>query len=76
MYLNEATLLENMRKRFMDDNIYTYTANILLAINPYHTLDIYSKDLQAKYRGASLGVEAPHVYAIGRWRFFLASSLP
>ncbi|EDQ91661.1 uncharacterized protein MONBRDRAFT_19467 [Monosiga brevicollis MX1] len=64
MYLNEATLLHNLRRRFMKDDIYTYTANILLAINPYHTLDIYGKEVQARYRGASLGVEPPHVYAI------------
>jgi myosin-6 len=64
MYLNEATLLHNLKRRFMKDHIYTYTANILLAINPYHTLDIYTKEIQAKYRGTSLGVESPHVYAI------------
>ena len=66
MYLNEATLLHNLRKRFMEDKIYTYTANILLAINPYHTLDIYSKKELAAYQGKSLGVMPPHVYAIGR----------
>eukprot|EP00056_Hartaetosiga_gracilis_P005905 m.90743 g.90743 ORF g.90743 m.90743 type:complete len:135 (+) comp12313_c0_seq1:1971-2375(+) len=34
MYLNEGTLLNNLRRRFMKDKIYTYTANILLALNP------------------------------------------
>eukprot|EP00055_Hartaetosiga_balthica_P015565 m.92745 g.92745 ORF g.92745 m.92745 type:complete len:1216 (+) comp8899_c1_seq1:183-3830(+) len=64
MYLNEGTLLNNLRRRFMKDKIYTYTANILLALNPYHTLDIYSEDIIKTYRGMSLGVLAPHVYAI------------
>ena len=40
MYLNEATLLYNLERRFAKDEIYTYTANILLAINPYHTLSM------------------------------------
>lgn len=40
MYLNEATLLHNLEKRFAKDDIYTYTANILLALNPYHTLNM------------------------------------
>jgi len=64
MYLNEATLLHNLRKRFMKDEIYTYTANILLALNPYHSLDIYTPSIIKSYQGASLGVMPPHVYAI------------
>ncbi len=38
MYLNEAM---HLRKRFMIDEVYTFTANILLALNPYHSLNIY-----------------------------------
>jgi myosin-6 len=64
MFLNEGTLLNNLRRRFMEDKIYTYTANILLAINPYHTLDIYTKANIDAYQGKSLGVLSPHVYAI------------
>ena len=65
MYLNEATLLNNLRKRFMKDGIYTYTANILLALNPYHSLDFYTSAIVKSYQGMSLGVMPPHVYAIG-----------
>lgn len=64
MFLNEATLLHNLDKRFATDDIYTYTANILLAINPYHSLDIYTADLVKAYQGKSLGTLPPHVYAI------------
>ena len=66
MYLNEATLLHNLRKRFMTDDVYTYTANILLAINPYHSLNIYTTDIVKKYQGKSLGTLPPHVFAIGK----------
>ena len=65
MYLNEATLLHNLRRRFLQDEVYTYTANILLAINPYHTLNIYTSDNVKKYQGKSLGTLPPHVFAIG-----------
>eukprot|EP00041_Stephanoeca_diplocostata_P021487 m.501100 g.501100 ORF g.501100 m.501100 type:complete len:1220 (-) comp21837_c1_seq3:181-3840(-) len=64
MFLNEATLLHNLDKRFAKDEIYTYTANILLALNPYHSLDIYTPENVKKYQGMSLGVLPPHVYAI------------
>ena len=36
MYLNQATLLHNLRLRYKQDKIYTYVANILIAVNPYH----------------------------------------
>ena len=80
MYLNEATLLHNLRKRFMIDEVYTFTANILLALNPYHSLNIYTPEHVKKYQGKSLGTLPPHVFAIGMfWRtcllipFILAS---
>ena len=38
MYLNEATLLNNVRRRYAKDEIYTYVANILVALNPYKPL--------------------------------------
>lgn len=65
MYLNEASLLHNLRKRFELDYIYTYTANILLAVNPYKQLGIYDQASIDRYRGKSLGVEPPHIFAIG-----------
>lgn len=75
MFLNEATLLYNLKCRYMKDYIYTYTANILLAINPYHTLDIYSQKVVQSYLGKSLGVMPPHVYAIGMWCSNVGSAL-
>lgn len=65
MYLNEATLLHNLRRRYMTDNIYTYTANILLALNPYHSLNMYTDKHVKEYQGKSLGVLPPHVFAVG-----------
>jgi myosin-6 len=64
MYLNEATLLHNLDRRFQEDLIYTYTANILLALNPYHSIDCYGAALVKQYQGKSLGVLPPHIYAI------------
>jgi len=64
MYLNEATLLHNLRRRYLKDDIYTFTANILLALNPYHTLDCYTDKHVKEYQGKSLGVLPPHVFAI------------
>ncbi|XP_049829322.1 myosin heavy chain 95F isoform X2 [Schistocerca gregaria] len=66
MYLNPATLLHNVRLRYYKDKIYTYVANILLAVNPYFEIkDLYSKNTIKSYQGKSLGVMPPHVFAIG-----------
>ncbi|XP_064412568.1 unconventional myosin-VI isoform X2 [Latimeria chalumnae] len=65
MYLNEATLLHNIKVRYSKDKIYTYVANILIAVNPYFDIPkIYSSETIKKYQGKSLGTMPPHVYAI------------
>lgn len=65
MYLNEATLLHNIKVRYSKDRIYTYVANILIAVNPYFDIPkIYSSDTIKLYQGKSLGTMPPHVFAI------------
>ncbi|EDO36037.1 predicted protein [Nematostella vectensis] len=65
MFLNEGTLLNNLRVRYKKDKIYTYVANILLAVNPYHEVkELYTKETIMKYHGKSLGTLPPHVFAI------------
>lgn len=65
MYLNEATLLHNIKVRYSKDRIYTYVANILIAVNPYFDIPkIYSSDSIKSYQGKSLGTMPPHVFAI------------
>uniref|UniRef100_A0A8C1QB42 Unconventional myosin-VI n=1 Tax=Cyprinus carpio TaxID=7962 RepID=A0A8C1QB42_CYPCA len=65
MYLNEATLLNNIRVRYSKDLIYTSVANILIAVNPYFDIPkLYSPETIKSYQGRSLGTLPPHVYAI------------
>ncbi|XP_068199383.1 myosin VIa isoform X2 [Antennarius striatus] len=65
MYLNEATLLNNVRVRYSKDKIYTFVANILIAVNPYYDIPkLYAPETIRQYRGRSLGTLPPHVYAI------------
>lgn len=65
MYLNEATLLHNVKVRYSKDIIYTYVANILIAVNPYFDIPkLYKSDTIKKYQGRSLGTLPPHVFAV------------
>ncbi|CDS41620.1 myosin vi [Echinococcus multilocularis] len=63
--LNEATLLENVKQRYLKDKIYTYVANILIAVNPYYEIKgLYSRQMIETYKGMSLGTLPPHPFAI------------
>eukprot|EP00301_Raphidiophrys_heterophryoidea_P005017 c12143_g1_i1.p1 GENE.c12143_g1_i1~~c12143_g1_i1.p1 ORF type:complete len:1493 (+),score=327.31 c12143_g1_i1:156-4634(+) len=66
MHLHEPGLLHNLNCRYLDDFIYTYTAYILIAINPYKDISkgMYGMDMVNKYRGKSIGVLPPHVFAV------------
>jgi len=65
MYLNPATILNNIRIRYHKDKIYTYVANILIAVNPYFEIkNLYSSETIKKYHGKSLGAVPPHVFAV------------
>eukprot|EP01102_Stenamoeba_stenopodia_P006996 TRINITY_DN1954_c0_g2_i1.p1 TRINITY_DN1954_c0_g2~~TRINITY_DN1954_c0_g2_i1.p1 ORF type:complete len:1409 (-),score=515.63 TRINITY_DN1954_c0_g2_i1:121-4347(-) len=62
--MNEETLLGNVKLRYENDLIYTYTSAILIAVNPYKFLPIYTQAWVKKYVGKRLGILSPHVYAI------------
>ncbi|XP_054651935.1 myosin VIb isoform X1 [Dunckerocampus dactyliophorus] len=65
MYLNEATLLNNVKVRYNKEHIYTYVANILIAVNPYYDIPkLYGPEAFKSYQGKSLGTLPPHVYAV------------
>ncbi len=45
VHLHEGAVLDNLRKRFRHDLIYTSTGPILIAMNPFKRLPIYSQEL-------------------------------
>ncbi|XP_076257513.1 myosin heavy chain 95F jaguar isoform X3 [Rhynchophorus ferrugineus] len=65
MFLNEGSLLHNIRVRYYKNKIYSYVANILIAVNPYKDIpELYSSQTIKSYQGRSLGEMPPHVFAI------------
>ncbi|CAI5708000.1 hypothetical protein KXD40_004996 [Peronospora effusa] len=63
--LSELSLLTNLTKRYEKQLIYTYVGSILVAINPYKTLDtIYTEDKMTEYYGKTMGMLPPHVFAL------------
>ena len=50
-HLHEAAILDNLRLRFAKDLIYTSTGPILIAMNPFKMLPLYTDEVVARYRG-------------------------
>eukprot|EP00049_Salpingoeca_infusionum_P007985 m.128854 g.128854 ORF g.128854 m.128854 type:complete len:1133 (+) comp13879_c0_seq1:284-3682(+) len=62
--LDESTLLHEIKVRFEQDKIYTYVGDILIAVNPFKALPLYSDEVAADYINKQASDNAPHVYAI------------
>ncbi|KAJ3648825.1 hypothetical protein Zmor_020597 [Zophobas morio] len=62
--LDEEVINKNLKVRYEKDRIYTYTGSILVAVNPYKDIDIYTQKYVGKYQGKKLGAQDPHVFAL------------
>ncbi|CAD6910753.1 unnamed protein product [Tilletia controversa] len=63
-FLNEASVVHNLRQRYNSGLIYTYSGLFLVAVNPYHALPIYTDTIVAAYNGKRREENAPHVFAL------------
>ncbi|KAJ1400696.1 P-loop containing nucleoside triphosphate hydrolase [Sesbania bispinosa] len=64
-YLHEPGVLHNLATRYELNEIYTYTGNILIAINPFQRLPhLYDTHMMEQYKGAAFGELSPHVFAV------------
>ncbi|XP_028250043.1 unconventional myosin-Ib isoform X1 [Parambassis ranga] len=62
--LSEDSFLENLRKRFDHNEIYTYIGSVVISINPYRSLPIYTPDKVEEYRNRNFYELSPHIYAL------------
>lgn len=63
-HLNEPSVLYNLKQRYGDDDIYTYSGLFLVAINPYKNIPIYTNEVVDRYKGRRREDVDPHIYAI------------
>jgi myosin-5 len=64
-YLNEPGVLDNLKRRYALNEIYTYTGSILIAVNPFTKLPhLYNGHMMEQYKGAPFGELSPHVFAV------------
>ncbi|KAM9287892.1 myosin-IIIa-like [Cariama cristata] len=62
--LDENTVTEQLQKGYAKDQIYTYVGDILIAVNPFRNIDIYSSQHSKLYIGAKRTANPPHIFAV------------
>ncbi|CAL9708332.1 unnamed protein product [Knipowitschia caucasica] len=60
----EEAFMNNLKKRFGNDLIYTYIGTLLVSLNPYKELDIYNRKQMDVYMGVNFFELPPHIYAL------------
>ncbi|XP_076671815.1 myosin heavy chain isoform X13 [Andrena cerasifolii] len=63
-YLNDASVLHNLKQRYYTKLIYTYSGLFCVAINPYKRFPVYTQRCAKLYRGKRRNEVPPHIFAI------------
>ncbi|KAF8792400.1 Myosin-3 like protein [Argiope bruennichi] len=63
-YLNDPSVLYNLKERYYAKLIYTYSGLFCVAINPYKRFPIYTNRVVQMYKGKRRGEMPPHIFAV------------
>ncbi|ORX51799.1 hypothetical protein BCR36DRAFT_582836 [Piromyces finnis] len=67
--ITEQSMMELLKKRFENDKIYTLIRDVVVSVNPYKKLDIYSEKYIDRYRGKNIYELPPHIYSVADTAF-------
>uniref|UniRef100_A0A8C2SZ28 Unconventional myosin-Ia n=3 Tax=Coturnix japonica TaxID=93934 RepID=A0A8C2SZ28_COTJA len=62
--LTEESLLRTLQERFSREEIYTYIGEVVISVNPYKPLPIYTPEKVEEYHNCNFFAVKPHIYAI------------
>ncbi|CAM2108162.1 unnamed protein product [Caretta caretta] len=62
--ISEDAIVENLKKRFLDDYIFTYIGPVLISVNPFKQLPYFTDREIDMYQGAAQYENPPHIYAL------------
>uniref|UniRef100_A0A4W5MCS2 Myosin motor domain-containing protein n=1 Tax=Hucho hucho TaxID=62062 RepID=A0A4W5MCS2_9TELE len=63
-YLNEASVLYNLKERYAAWMIYTYSGLFCATVNPYKWLPVYDEEVVNAYRGKKRMEAPPHIFSV------------
>uniref|UniRef100_A0A674DZ51 Myosin-7B n=1 Tax=Salmo trutta TaxID=8032 RepID=A0A674DZ51_SALTR len=63
-YLNEASVLYNLKERYAAWMIYTYSGLFCATVNPYKWLPVYDAEVVNAYRGKKRVEAPPHIFSV------------
>ena len=64
--VDEASITHCLRQRFLKDLIYTSIGDIIISINPWKRLPLYTPEIIYKYSHSSGSKLPPHVFDTAR----------
>ncbi|XP_034536751.1 unconventional myosin-Ie isoform X2 [Notolabrus celidotus] len=62
--INEDAIVDNLKKRYMDDYIFTYIGPVLISVNPFKQMPYFGEKEVEMYQGAAQYENPPHIYAL------------
>ncbi|KAI4486879.1 hypothetical protein M0802_012249 [Mischocyttarus mexicanus] len=62
--LSEDAIVEQLQHRYEQGQIYTYIGDILVAVNPFTNLGLYTGIEQRRYKGQARSDNPPHIFAV------------
>ncbi|KAM4630940.1 unconventional myosin-Ie isoform 2-T2 [Polymixia lowei] len=62
--INEDSIVDNLKKRYMDDYIFTYIGPVLISVNPFKQMPYFGEKEVEMYQGAAQYENPPHIYAL------------
>ncbi|KZT30781.1 hypothetical protein NEOLEDRAFT_1186966 [Neolentinus lepideus HHB14362 ss-1] len=68
--ISNDSINENLQKRWTNGEIYTYIGPVLISVNPFRDLGIYTDDVLERYKGKNRLEVPPHVFAIAESAYY------
>lgn len=68
--VSDEAINENLHKRFQNGIIYTYIGHVLISVNPFRDLGIYTEEVLLGYKGKNRLEVPPHVFAIAEAMYY------
>ncbi|KAJ7293040.1 P-loop containing nucleoside triphosphate hydrolase protein [Mycena rebaudengoi] len=68
--ISNESINDNLQKRWTNAEIYTYIGAVLISVNPFRDLGIYTEETLQKYRGKNRLEVPPHVFSIAETAYY------